>query len=493
MGFSKLNLRTHGAFCSYIQDPRIRLKGIQMPRGFYKTSICTISDSLRLVLKDPDNTRILISHAVATKARKMLFEVQWHVMNNKLLRWLYPEAMPDPKKVRFNVDQIDMNTGRGTGEATMEAIGVTGASVGSHFTHHKKDDWVNEDQLASKDLMEKLIDIFTRSSALFVSQKERVDHVVGNRWAMYDLQSHVMQDSEYVNFVMAAEDEHGKSTFPSEFPKSRLDKIKEDWGTYHYSAQYLNNPLNPENTMFQPDQINEYEWLPADALMKMAITIDPAQTDEEEAKKRDPDPTGIVAAAMDEFGNLFELDYVNACLAPISDTKPSVVGEVYRLAQKWGIRSVGVEGGSGQKLWKTIFEQEKKRRKQEGEFHDIVLYMLQPHRKKSKYMRIEKLTGPASMGKLWVRSKHHEVRGQLLSYPFCKHEDILDALAYQLEMLRAPQRGWKELQKNPYQVETILAELRERTSSAEEDYLFLNLPEAFREPGEIYDIGGTSQ
>jgi hypothetical protein len=61
LGYKDLNPETHGAFCRFIEGEKKLRRLALMPRAHLKSTIATISDSIRLVLLDPDETRLLIA------------------------------------------------------------------------------------------------------------------------------------------------------------------------------------------------------------------------------------------------------------------------------------------------------------------------------------------------------------------------------------------------------------------------------------------------
>jgi hypothetical protein len=74
LGYDQVEPGAHQALCSFMTREEKNRRLVLMPRGHLKTTICTISDSIRLALCDP-NTRILIQNEVFDNASLMLQEV----------------------------------------------------------------------------------------------------------------------------------------------------------------------------------------------------------------------------------------------------------------------------------------------------------------------------------------------------------------------------------------------------------------------------------
>jgi hypothetical protein len=133
LGYQDVNPETHGAFCRYIQDEEKRRRLGLMPRSHLKTTIATVADPIRLVLKEPDETRLLIAGETATTAEKILSEVKGHWEKNKLLRALFPELVPTRLAgpgVKWSNSIASIVRNRDYKEGNWNTVGVGGTVVG---------------------------------------------------------------------------------------------------------------------------------------------------------------------------------------------------------------------------------------------------------------------------------------------------------------------------------------------------------------------------
>ena len=76
--------------------------------------------------------------------------------------------------------------------------------------------------------------------------------VVGNRWSLDDLNSHIRKEEDYFNWTThsalggcCALHPFGEPIYPEAFKKEKLLRWKRRLGTYHFSCQFLNFPIDP--------------------------------------------------------------------------------------------------------------------------------------------------------------------------------------------------------------------------------------------------------
>jgi predicted phage terminase large subunit-like protein len=118
--------------------------------------------------------------------------------------------------------------------------------------------------------------------------------------------------------------------------------------------------------------------------------------------------------------------------------------------------TIGIETVAYQKSL-VFFAQEEMRRR--GTY--LPIRELLTDSRTSKEMRIRALIPRFSNGAVHICKAHTDLIDQLLDFPKGKHDDIIDALAYHLQLLIVPQRRIERVE-NPFAIETILAELYKR-------------------------------
>lgn len=423
LGFTDLTPRTHGSFCKFLESPRWSRKLAMLPRGYFKTTISTISRSVQMLLNQP-TLRILVANSTQTNASKFLLKIENIFESNELIRGLYPELVPKNfRSVRWNSNEMELQRPETFPEASIEAIGVGGTAVSRHYDVILKDDLVNEDQILSRDQMEKVIEWNRYAESLFVNLTKAIDIHVGTRWAYYDVLSHVMEtDKSYKIFNLSCWEVPEKvSTFPERFPPEVLKAIRERQGRLIFACMYENNPLPSETQIFDTSLIHRFKGHDPgiDLDYHVAIIVDPALG--EEGSTSD---TGIIVEGWGKKGERVVFDAL-----PLQERPSEYLPRILNLADEYELLgflpTIWLEGVLFQRVLKTIFEDEMTKR---GKYYMVDVLKTSTH--KTKPQRIEAFEAPVSAGKVYVREGLDEIMNQLDTYPAGKKRDLLDALAY---------------------------------------------------------------
>lgn len=224
----------HGFRCNQLDDCRLPY-GRQMdlwPRGHLKTHIITMGKSIQEYLCD-NNVRILLAASSKDGAVKNLRKIKQIFETNTLLHWLFPECIPDTKNGKWAETEVLLPRTANHPETTFKCIGVGGHIVGWHFDVIRKDDLIDDKTEKSPEVMEKIIDWHILTKSLFESPSAGVDHIIGTRWAMFDLYQYVMdREKEYkVNVISALytdeKTKHVLAAWPERFTKEALYDLRE--------------------------------------------------------------------------------------------------------------------------------------------------------------------------------------------------------------------------------------------------------------------------
>lgn len=173
----------HDELAAFLEEPTDR-KLILVPRGHFKSSIVTVGWSIQQILRDP-NVRILITNAVWDLSRKFLREISGLLTDKSLLPEIFGRF--DGPGSKFTQDEITVSQRtRGTiKEATITTAGVETALTGGHYDIILHDDLVEENNIGTKEQIQKIIRFYQNSLDLLDPGGKIL--VVGTRWAMGDL------------------------------------------------------------------------------------------------------------------------------------------------------------------------------------------------------------------------------------------------------------------------------------------------------------------
>ena len=230
LGFKDLTPNFHYRYvCKKIMAPREKLIRLWLiPRGFFKTTILTITDCVRLQLNNP-GIRILIVSGVLANAVSMVKLIGHQYLSNKRFRTLFPRwcpVKPHAPETTWKGDEIHIPNrgGKPVMEGTFEAFGPESTLTSRHFDYIKFDDLVTRENSTTRGQINKVKDFYKAVFPLRDNPQTPID-VIGTTWDDYDLYMDMQQDEE-VEVIKVSAIIDGKSTFPERYPYEELMKIK---------------------------------------------------------------------------------------------------------------------------------------------------------------------------------------------------------------------------------------------------------------------------
>ena len=208
------------------------------------------------------------------------------------------------------------------------------------------------------------------------------------------------------------------------------------WGYCSKNCQYLNNPIDSQSAKFRISKVKYYEPdTLKDKLLNSFITIDRAYSMERLA-----DYTGIVVVSVDVNNNW----YIREALR-FKDTEKKLIDKLFDLSTLYDTLDIGIEQNAFKYTFKPHIDDEMRRR---NKF--LSIKELKPMGR-NKERRIEGLIPRWENGTIYLLPEHDALIYELTHFPKSEHDDVLDALAYQLELSHAPNGGkrnqWGEVDK----------------------------------------------
>ena len=208
--------------------------------------------------------RILLVSETIKNAIKLGIRISNHYENNTFFRYLFPEIMPTEKETWTNESLHQRRTpaGRGQGEGTFDFIGVGAALQSRHYNVVVQDDLVGREARKSPVVMADTIDYHQILVGATDSDPDNPGRdfdeiVVGNRWSHDDLNSHIRKEEPYFNWTThsalggcCALHPFGEPIFSEAFTTEKLLRWKRRLGSYHFSCQFLNYPIDPSKARF---------------------------------------------------------------------------------------------------------------------------------------------------------------------------------------------------------------------------------------------------
>lgn len=174
-------------------------KIVLVPRGHLKSSVVTVGWAIQQMLIDP-NTRILIRNAVWDQARIFLKQINGYLIGGPLVE-IFGEFCHSNSlwtKDEIEIAQKKSQEKRGPSITT---AGLETALAGKHFDTIIDDDLVNQQNVTTKEQIQKVISTYEDVHSLLDRGGKHV--VVGTRWSNKDLYGHLLTtDTKSVNGVV---------------------------------------------------------------------------------------------------------------------------------------------------------------------------------------------------------------------------------------------------------------------------------------------------
>lgn len=444
LGYNDITVSCHKPLCVFLDQHPSRFKLTMMPRGHFKTSLATISRVMQKVCRN-QNERILLANETSTNAQRFLNAIKQHAESNRRFRALFGYLIPKKPK-RWSNDELEfVRTWYGP-EPTIDTIGMTGAATSRHFTHITVDDPISEEAAKSEAVMQDTITRIDKIISLMVNPEINTFDLTGTRWAYHDVYSHFMRSygTKLARFIRPAI-VNGVPIFPEFFSLETLAQTRKMMGEYAFSCLYMNNPRDEEAQDFNVQDLRFWEWsrdesavvlfdvngdiLKEVAFEKLDITV---AVDLAMAEKITSDCNAVVTCGTTPDGELLVLDTWNKRCTPLE-----VIEHLFWVKQRYRPRVVGIESVAYQKAFSYFLKAEAERR---GEYLNIEPLKAIPSKRgtgnNSKETRIRGLQPIAATSRLFIRATQHELRNQLSDFPLGEHDDIIDALAHNLALVR---------------------------------------------------------
>lgn len=210
------------------------------------------------------DVRILLVSETIKNAIKLGVRISNHYENNSIFRRLFSDVIPTEKETWTNESLHQRRTaaGKGHGEGTFDFIGVGAALQSRHYNIVVQDDLVGREARKSSIVMTDTIDyhqilVGATDNDPNNPGRDFDEIVVGNRWSHDDLNSHIRQEEPYFSWTTHSAlggccslHPFGEPIFPEAFTREKLLRWKRRLGSYHFSCQFLNFPIDPSKVRF---------------------------------------------------------------------------------------------------------------------------------------------------------------------------------------------------------------------------------------------------
>lgn len=437
LGWPDIYEPLHRQVCNFVADNAEKKKLlILLPRGTFKSSIITVGYSLWRIARNPQD-RILISNATYPMAVQFLGQIKNQISRNERFKQIFGDFNEGADQWREDRIFLSREKAYETKEPTIWAQGLQANVVGSHFDIALLDDIVARENIGTKDQIEKVKNYYKDVLDLIDQTPEGHKRVIiiGTTWHWDDLYAWIQNKDNNIlhDFKIMRMPAYegmwgeGKLLFPKRLSWATLKELKNQQGNAHFSAQYQLNPVPEEDQTFKPP-FRRYEETDLKGVeLKKFVTIDPAISEEKYA-----DFSAMTCIGVDKNNIWYILDLYREQVKP-----KSLIDQIFYWNDKWKPISIGLETTAYQRVLQYQLNDEMKARNQFLPIKEL------GHTDRSKDERIRGLQPRYEIGTIFHPQNQsipevEYLEDELQRFPKSTHDDLIDALASQLELAFPP-------------------------------------------------------
>lgn len=417
------------------------------PRGHGKSTVGDVDYCITKILREPD-IRIMIGSKTQGQAEAFLKEIRTHFeMNIDLIR-----IFGDLKSNLWNNAEFTVSTrSRIVKEATVTALGSSGAVVSKHFDIIIGDDLVGFENARTETQRRKLKEWFY-SSLVPTLEPDGEIHILGTRYHPLDLYEDMINTGNYHTIKQRAinrydEDNpiHRKykavgfipedikngeefSLWEDKFNLPQLKEIQGESGLIIFGMQYQNDTEMAKGNIFKPEYFRHYvdykiDYDSGKAYVRVA-TEEEIETREVKifigvdlaiSKKTSADYFVIFVIGVDTEGNIYCIEYLKDRMSFDKQVNTILMyGEIkYPMAMRIGVESVA---------YQEAMLQELKRQS------SLPIQAIKTST--DKVTRATRRSSLFEQGKVYFRDDMQEFEEMLLLFPEVEHDDIFDGFEF---------------------------------------------------------------
>jgi predicted phage terminase large subunit-like protein len=395
-------------------------------RGAGKSTSCTITKSIHLLLKNP-NLRILIASKTAMNAEGFLKEIKNHFESNQLLAEIFGEYYDQRKVSKWDTREIEvLPRTKPNKEASITCVGVDTTIVSKHYDVIISDDLVDEENSRTKGQREKTQTWYYQTLDPTLEPPDNEvphrgeHHRQGTRYHYGDLYGHLIANelAEHHNVIPALK--NGQSPWPEKYPPLWFAEKRKKSGIIIFNAQYQCDTEAMKGEVFQFDDcqtLPEAEW-PARDDLQIFMGVDLAISEKETADKFAIVVIGVTA----DRTAYYVMEYFEGQLRFNAQTD-----KILEFARRWNPIRIGIE---------TVAYQEAQYHNLKDRSPDIRLKSVKTD--KDKMVRAWNFTPVFEDKKVFFRKHQQLLIEHMVLFPNHANDDLFDAfeLAYSVSKMR---------------------------------------------------------
>lgn len=379
--------------------------------------------------KDP-TTQIIVTSYSGDLAEKFGSNTR-DIMESKKYQSLFETFLRKDSRSKDNWET--------TKGGSYNAVGLGGSITGKRANIFIIDDLIRgRAEANSKSYRDNAWDFFMSTAftrgANRLSQKKPIYIFCNTRWHTDDVPGRLLEmqkeggehlpKMKVISYPAIAEvdEKHrkaGEALWEKGYPLSELNKVKATITGYEWSALYQQNPITAENQEFK---VETFQEIALDDVLKdsnrVFMSIDTAIS-----RKSSGDFTGITLNFVNKE-NKWRIMTWQRRFSP-----KELIEFIFQKWEQYKIEKIGIEKTIYKDAIQEFFNDEMRRR---GKFPYIVELQ---HNQTNKETRVRGLL-PYYESKTVYHIKGHceGLENELLNFPMGKHDDVIDSLAYQIQL-----------------------------------------------------------
>lgn len=238
------------------------------------------------------------------------------------------------------------------------------------------------------------------------------------KWDVLDLPAIAMRDEKYRRV--------GEPLWPAKYGVRTLQDIRETIGEMDWSSLYQQQPILAENQEFKSEYFKYFEESDLSGKeLEYYTTVDLAIS-----KKESADFVAIITVGKERNShNWYLVDVEQGRLDPLQ-----VIDKLFSLQAQYRPVKFGIETVAYQEALIYFLNEEMKKRQTYLAIQEI------KHSQTSKETRIRGLVPMYKTGVIYHRRSYLGLESELLNFPKGAHDDTIDALAMQMEVIKPTKR-----------------------------------------------------
>jgi phage terminase large subunit-like protein len=436
-------------------DQSIQRIAIAAPRGHAKS---TITDLVYLswAILHKKATFILLISDTFSQATLFLDALKSEFESNDKLKALYGNQVSD----HWAQDEIVTRSG-----IMVKAVGAGMKIRGLKYRENRPDliifdDLENEEAVENKERREKT-ERWMNASVFPAMSKEGRLIVIGTVLHYDSLLNKLISPTLYPDFTKrlyiarntVTDPKTGTTTnyalWPEHLSLEELDIIYQNYVASGngplFFMEYQNQPVSDEDRKFKRELFQFFDEPSISAKsLSTTLTIDRAYSKEHTA-----DFTGFTVVSVDQENNW----YVRHA-EQFKGTEGEIIQKIFDMKAFYHPQRIGIEQKAFEYTIKPALDDEMRKRNQ--------FFLVEPLKDggRNKNTRIEGLVPRFETKSIYLKATQTALIDQLITFPKGIHEDIIDSLAYHLELASVPATAMgagatqyipKRLSRSPYQ------------------------------------------